>query len=731
MSMSSATCRLLLRILLALVVSGIDPCEGTEAPCLGAPCDNPQFCRSKFNFCGGTTAYCNVESTWTADCDVATVTTTRVADVTTMTTTTAPPAVGKAIHSGDAIFLKVRGGSGNNVEVEGDTVQARWDDYGTWQMLVVQKVEGAGIIRAGDTVTLRAHTGKRIHVEGDSVQASWNDDGLWQTFTLTKAGDSQIGANDVAGNSPIRANDVVCLRAHTGKYIEFEDQLGKARFHECGGWQALRVELAEARPISSESEIFLKAHTGAYVHVDQTSVRAAWDEKDDWQALKIHSPEGRAIFSGDIVFLKAHTGKFIEVSPGGVGCQWNDLGAWQALTIEKHNSGPVFLGDTVFLQAHTGKHLDVEGDQVRARWNDHGAWQGFLLQQRTLAPLSTTTAVVTTTTALRTTTTSASGFLGATTTTTTATVDSDRCSAENKGCPDPDGRGISAWFTKAMFDEMFPQICNPNCGGCNLLTYNCLIQATFLYPQFANSTSDTDNKRELAAWLGIMSQETTGGGCSLSQENPDGSCTCGPMWCDDFPGGGCEAWGLCKFAEDTNTPYCIDNVHYPCVAGKKYSGRGPKQLSYNSNYGQFSEEFCGNKDLLLNHPERVATNPTLAWASSIWFWFTGGACVEAAGEICKPGCHDVLLGSKTKCPADVQAGRQYGLGWATNVVNGGLECGSSGQGKCDYRVHSRVKYYKRFCSMLGINPLAPGWTDDSNLFCSHQKNYAQSPPTQC
>lgn len=278
---------------------------------------------------------------------------------------------------------------------------------------------------------------------------------------------------------------------------------------------------------------------------------------------------------------------------------------------------------------------------------------------------------------------------------------------------------------------MFPQICNPSCKGCDLLTYNCLIQATLLYPEFANSGSETENKRELAAWLGIMSQETTGGGCSLSKENPDGSCTCGPMWCDDFPGGGCEAWGLCFLAEDTSNPYCNDNVHYPCVPGKTYNGRGPKQLSYNSNYGQFSEEFCGDKNLLLDHPERVATNPTLAWASSIWFWFTGGACVRDAGERCKPGCHEVLLGSRTKCAADVAAGREYGLGWATNIVNGGLECGSAGRGKCDYRVHSRVKYYKRFCNMLDIDPLAPGWTDDSNLFCHNQQNYAQSPATEC
>jgi len=315
--------------------------------------------------------------------------------------------------------------------------------------------------------------------------------------------------------------------------------------------------------------------------------------------------------------------------------------------------------------------------------------------------------------------------------TTTPTPATTKCAAENSGCPEPDGKGISAWFTKELFDEMFPQICNANCKGCNLLTYNCLIQATLLYPSFASSGSVEANRRELAAWLGIMSQETTGGGCSQSTENVDGSCTCGPMWCDNFPGGGCEAWGLCKFAEETTDTYCDTNAHYPCVAGKSYAGRGPKQLSWNANYGQFSEEFCGDKSILLNNPERLATNPTLAWASAIWFWFSGGACSRDAGEICKPGCHEVMLESKTKCPADNDAGREYGLGWATNIVNGGLECGSSGMGKCDFRVHSRVKYYKRFCAILNVEPLASGWTEDANLFCHLQKNYDESAPTEC
>lgn len=281
-----------------------------------------------------------------------------------------------------------------------------------------------------------------------------------------------------------------------------------------------------------------------------------------------------------------------------------------------------------------------------------------------------------------------------------------------------------------MFKEMFPHICDGACKGCEMLTYPCLIQATLEYPEFANSENIDDNKREVAAWLGQMSQETTGGGCNQpTVEHDDGSCSCGTTWCDSEPNGGCARWGLC-FVEEAGGTYCSDNSVYPCKPGREYKGRGPKQLSWNYNYGQFSEEFCGNKDVLLENPEWVASNPKLAWASSIWFWFSGGACLGTTGEICKPGCHEVMLGSKTKCPADEEADRKYGLGWVTNVINGGLECGSAGSGKCDYRVFSRVRFYKHFCGILDVDPLAPGWSED-NLFCVDQKNYVESPPTEC
>lgn len=301
--------------------------------------------------------------------------------------------------------------------------------------------------------------------------------------------------------------------------------------------------------------------------------------------------------------------------------------------------------------------------------------------------------------------------------------------ADDADCSFTPGAGISAWFTQAMYDEMFPNMCATGCSGCGLLTYNCMVAATLLFPEIASSSDIEANKREIAGWLGIMSQETTGGGCMQPvQDIGGGQCQCSPTWCDGQPNGGCAAWGMCKIAEAGGT-YCTSSSTWPCQEGRSYKGRGPKQLSYNYNYGQFSEEFCGDKMVLLENPDWVETNKLLAWTSAAWFWMTGGACNSAAGEICKPGVHEVFTGTKTMCPADIEAGRVHGLGWATNVVNGGLECGPE-QDTCDYRVWSRVRFYEHFCDVLGVSPLTAGQTDD-HLFCSTQRNYVQSPPTQC
>lgn len=69
--------------------------------------------------------------------------------------------------------------------MEGDCVQARYSDRGTWQQLTIEK-DGLGCIRAGDAVFLKTHTGKHIDVHSNSVQARWQDRGDWQKLIIQK-----------------------------------------------------------------------------------------------------------------------------------------------------------------------------------------------------------------------------------------------------------------------------------------------------------------------------------------------------------------------------------------------------------------------------------------------------------------------------------------------------------------------------------------------------------------
>jgi len=54
--------------------------------------------------------------------------------------------------------------------------------------------------------------------------------------------------------------------------------------------------------------------------------------------------------------------------------------------------------------------------------------------------------------------------------------------------------------------------------------------------------------------------------------------------------------------------------------GVIYYGRGCLQLSHDYNYRGCSQSLFGNPNVLLNNPERVAKDNSLAWESAAWFW---------------------------------------------------------------------------------------------------------------
>lgn len=264
-----------------------------------------------------------------------------------------------------------------------------------------------------------------------------------------------------------------------------------------------------------------------------------------------------------------------------------------------------------------------------------------------------------------------------------------QCDGGDSGEIIDDGSGIEPTgpiadlISKEMFEEMFKYKDDSRCHAVGFFTYNAFIAAANAFPEFGNVGDDETRLREIAAFLGQTSHETTGGGTGW--DPPDG-----PFF-----------WGYCfKQEQYPGSDYCDwTNVQYPCVAGQQYYGRGPIQLSWNYNYGQ-----CGaaiGYDLL-NKPNILVSNSTASFESAFWFWMTP--------QSPKPSCHDVMTGQWTPSDRDIAAGRLPGYGLTTNIINGGIECG---KGVPNDYVEDRIGFYKRYCGMLGVGP-------GDNLDCYNQ-----------
>jgi chitinase len=61
-----------------------------------------------------------------------------------------------------------------------------------------------------------------------------------------------------------------------------------------------------------------------------------------------------------------------------------------------------------------------------------------------------------------------------------------------------------------MFEEMLLNRNNDCCPGKGFYTYDAFIEATKAYPQFGMTGDDDIKERELAAFFGQTSQETSG-----------------------------------------------------------------------------------------------------------------------------------------------------------------------------------------------------------------------------
>ncbi|XP_078155571.1 chitinase 11-like [Carex rostrata] len=222
-------------------------------------------------------------------------------------------------------------------------------------------------------------------------------------------------------------------------------------------------------------------------------------------------------------------------------------------------------------------------------------------------------------------------------------------------------QSVSSIITSSLYNQMLP-------NRKPFYSYDAFIKAANAFPGFGTTGNVDTRKRELAAFFGQTSHETTGGWATAP--------------------GGPSAWGYFYIEEIAKT----DSPYY---------GRGPIQLTHKYNYEQAGRAI--NADLVTN-PGLVSSDPVISFKTAIWFWMTE--------QSPKPSCHKVMTGQWGPSDADKAAGRWPGYGLTTNIINGGQECNGA---KPDL-VRDRVDFYKRYCDMLHVSY-------GDNPDCKDQKPY--------
>ncbi|WP_226972360.1 chitinase [Vibrio navarrensis] len=241
-------------------------------------------------------------------------------------------------------------------------------------------------------------------------------------------------------------------------------------------------------------------------------------------------------------------------------------------------------------------------------------------------------------------------------------------------------------------------------------TYLNFLKAAGKYPALCGSYSDGRDseaicRKTLATMFAHFTQET--GGHNAYSEIPQwrqGLVYLREIgWTEEASGG----YGVC----DTNT---WQGEAYPCGSNpdgtnKSYFGRGSKQLSYNYNYGPFSQSIYGNVEKLLNEPELVA-DTWLNLASAVFFYLYP--------QPPKPSMLHVIDGTWQPNEHDRASGLVSGFGVTTQIINGGVECGGSSE---HAQSQNRIDYYREFANYLDV-PIAP----DEVLGCKGMKQFDEA-----
>ncbi|KAL3641665.1 serine/threonine protein kinase, CMGC, dual-specificity [Castilleja foliolosa] len=257
---------------------------------------------------------------------------------------------------------------------------------------------------------------------------------------------------------------------------------------------------------------------------------------------------------------------------------------------------------------------------------------------------------------------------------------------------------VSDFFQTYQFENLFSKRNTPVAKAVGFWDYKSFIIASAMFQPlgFGTTGGKTMQMKEIAAFLGHVGCKTT---CGY------GVATGGPL-----------AWGLCYNKElSPSQSYCDDyfKYTYPCAPGAEYYGRGAIPIYWNYNYGKIGE---GIKADLLNHPEYIEQNATLAFQAAIYSWMT-------PPNRRTPSAHQAFVESWKPTKNDTLAKRVPGFGTTMNIMYGDLVCG---QGDID-PMNNIISHYLYYLDLMGLSREMAG--PHEQLSCAEQVPFTKSPTT--
>ncbi|XP_002515664.2 chitinase-like protein 1 [Ricinus communis] len=254
---------------------------------------------------------------------------------------------------------------------------------------------------------------------------------------------------------------------------------------------------------------------------------------------------------------------------------------------------------------------------------------------------------------------------------------------------------ISDFFQTYQFENLFSKRNAPVAHAIGFWDYQSFITASALFQPlgFCTTGGKLMQMKELAAFFSHVGSKTS---CGY------GVATGGPL-----------AYGLCYNREmSPSQSYCDDfyKFTYPCTPGAEYYGRGALPIYWNYNYGATGEALKVN---LLDHPEYIEQNATLAFQAAIWRWMT-------PMKKSQPSAHDVFVGNWKPTKNDTLSKRIPGFGTTMNILYGDLVCG---QGDID-GMNNIVSHYLYYLDLMGVGREEAG--PHEYLTCAEQKAFNPS-----